>query len=58
MFAARYNFVWPTCEKGNSGKLQPTAAMLAGLTDHLTTGHGIFTILIAFCNATHGKGVL
>ena len=35
MFAAYYNFVWRTRKPGKSSKLRPTAAMMAGLTDHL-----------------------
>jgi hypothetical protein len=35
MFAAWYNFRWRTRKPGKSGKKRPTAAMLAGLTDHL-----------------------
>ena len=35
MFAAYYNFVWRTRKPGKTGKKRPTAAMMAGLTDHL-----------------------
>jgi transposase-like protein/IS1 family transposase len=35
MFAAHYNFVWRTRKPGKSSKKRPTAAMMAGLTDHL-----------------------
>jgi IS1 family transposase len=35
MFAAWYNFGWRTRKPGKSGKLRNTAAMMAGLTDHL-----------------------
>jgi hypothetical protein len=35
MFAAHYNFVWRTRKPGKTSKKRPTAAMLAGLTDHL-----------------------
>jgi hypothetical protein len=35
MFAAHYNYCWRTREPGKSGKLRPTAAMMAGLTDHI-----------------------
>lgn len=38
MFAAYYNFVWRTRypdDSGRPGKKRPTAAMLAGVTDHL-----------------------
>jgi transposase-like protein/IS1 family transposase len=42
MFAAWYNFVWQTREKGNSGKLRPTAAVMAGLTDHVWSFDELF----------------
>ena len=35
MFAAWYNFVWRTRKPGTTSKRRPTAAMMAGLTDHL-----------------------
>ncbi|OYV82765.1 MAG: hypothetical protein B7Z73_16815 [Planctomycetia bacterium 21-64-5] len=34
MFAAYYNFCWQTRRPGKSGKLRPTAAMMAGLDGH------------------------
>ena len=42
MFAAWYNFVWRTRRPGKSGKKRPTAAMLAGLTDHLWSFDELF----------------
>jgi hypothetical protein len=35
MLAAHYNFVWRTRKPGKSSKKRPTAAVMAGLTDHL-----------------------
>jgi IS1 family transposase len=35
MFAAYYNYCWRTRKPGKSGQKRPTAAMMAGLTDHL-----------------------
>ena len=35
MFAAYYNFCWQPREKGKSGRLRPTPATAAGLTDHV-----------------------
>ena len=32
---AYYNFCWQLREKGRSGKLRDTPAMMAGLTDHV-----------------------
>jgi hypothetical protein len=40
MFVAYYNFVWRTRhsdKSGKPGKLRPTAAMMAKVTDHLWT---------------------
>jgi hypothetical protein len=37
MFACYYNFVWQTRQKGTSGKLRPSAAVMAKLTDHVWT---------------------
>jgi transposase-like protein/IS1 family transposase len=34
MFATYYNFCWQTRQPGKSGKLRPTAAVMASLTDH------------------------
>jgi len=41
-FIAFYNFCWRTRHKGNSGKLRPTAAMMAGLTDRLWSFTDLF----------------
>jgi hypothetical protein len=41
-FIAFYNFCWRTRHKGKSGKLRPTAAMMAGLTDRLWTFADLF----------------
>jgi len=35
MFAAYHNFCWRTRKPGTTSKKRPTAAMMAGLTDHL-----------------------
>jgi transposase-like protein/IS1 family transposase len=35
MFAAWYNYCWQTRTKGTSGKLRPTAAMMAGIAGHV-----------------------
>ncbi len=43
MFAAYYNYVWRTRKPGNTSKLRPTAAMMAGLTDHLWGFDEFFT---------------
>jgi hypothetical protein len=43
MFACWYNYVWQTREKGNSGKLRPTAAMMAGLTSHVWSFDELFS---------------
>jgi hypothetical protein len=42
VFAAAYNFMWRTRKPGKSGKLRPTAAMMAGLTDHTWTFDELF----------------
>jgi IS1 family transposase/transposase-like protein len=46
MFAAWYNFVWQTREKGNSGKLRPTAAMMAGLAGHVWSFDELFAAVL------------
>ena len=46
MFAAWYNFVWRTRKPGKSGKKRPTAAMLAGLTDHLWSFDELFSAVL------------
>jgi hypothetical protein len=35
MWAAYYNFCWQTRMPGKKGKLRPSAAMMAGLTNHV-----------------------
>ena len=47
LFAAWYNFTWRTRKPGKSGKLRPTAAMMAGLTDHLWTFDELFDAVLA-----------
>ncbi|MCH7989727.1 MAG: hypothetical protein IID46_11355 [Planctomycetes bacterium] len=37
LYVAPHNFVWRLRQKGNSGKLRPTAAMQAGLTFYRAT---------------------
>jgi IS1 family transposase/transposase-like protein len=46
MFAAWYNFVWQTREKGNSGKLRPSAAMMAGLEGHVWSFDELFSAVL------------
>jgi len=41
-FAPYYNYVWRTRKSGKSSKLRPTAAMMAGLTDHLWNSEEFF----------------
>ena len=48
MFIAYYNFVWRTRhtdQSGKGGKLRPTAAMMAKLTDHLWTFDEFYSIV-------------
>ena len=47
MFAAHYNFVWRTRKPGKSSKKRPTAAMMAGLTDHLWSFDEFFATVMA-----------
>ena len=47
MFAAYYNYVWRTRKPGKSSKLRPTAAMMAGLTDHLWNFEEFFAAVMA-----------
>ncbi len=47
LFAAYYNFVWRTRKPGRTGKLRPTAAMMAGLTDHIWTFDELFDAVLA-----------
>ena len=46
MLAAYYNFVWRTRKPDNSGKLRPTAAMMAGLTDRIWTFDELFEVVL------------
>jgi IS1 family transposase len=46
MFAAYYNFIWRTRKPGKSGKLRPTAAMMAGVTDHIWTFDELFEAVL------------
>jgi hypothetical protein len=46
MFAAYYNYVWRTRKPGNINKLRPTAAMMAGLTDHLSNFNEFFNTVM------------
>lgn len=46
MFSAWYNFVWRTRKPGKSGKLRPTAAMMAGLTDHIWSFDELFDTVL------------
>jgi hypothetical protein len=47
MFAAYYNFVWRTRKPGKTSKKRPTAAMMAGLTDHLWDFDEFFAAVMA-----------
>jgi transposase-like protein/IS1 family transposase len=47
LFAAWYNFTWRTRKPGKSGKLRPTAAMMAGLTDHIWSFDELFAAVLA-----------
>ena len=47
MFAAFYNFCWRTRKPGKSGKLRPTAAMMAGLADHTWMFDELFAAVLA-----------
>ncbi len=42
---AYYNFCWRTRQPGTSGKLRPTAAMMANVTDHLWSLDEFFSIV-------------
>lgn len=46
IFATSYNFCWQTREKGNSGKLRPTAAMMAGLENHVWSFDELFAAVL------------
>jgi transposase-like protein/IS1 family transposase len=47
LFAAWYDFTWRTRRPGKSGKLRPTAAMMAGLTDHIWSFDELFAEVLA-----------
>lgn len=42
LFACWYNYCWQTREKGTSGKLRDSAAMMAGLTTHVWSFDELF----------------
>jgi IS1 family transposase len=42
MFACYYNYCWRTRKPGKSGQKRPTAAMMAGITDHLWSFEELF----------------
>ncbi|HJT32790.1 MAG TPA: hypothetical protein VJ783_12180 [Pirellulales bacterium] len=46
MFAAYYNFCWQTRRPGKSGKLRPTAAMMAGLEGHVWSFDELFEAVL------------
>jgi transposase-like protein/IS1 family transposase len=46
MFAAWYNYCWQTRHKGTSGKLRPTAAVMAGLADHVWSFDELFAAVL------------
>lgn len=46
MFSAYYNFCWRTRCPGKSGKLRPTAAMMAGLTGHVWSFEELFEAVL------------
>ena len=45
-FAAAYNFSWRTRKRGKSGKLRPTAAMMARLTDRTWSFDELFKAVL------------
>ena len=47
MFAAYYNYVWRARKPGKTSKLRPTAAIMAGLTDHLWNFEEFFGAVIS-----------
>lgn len=52
MFVAYYNFVWRTRHSDNSGKpgkLRPTAAMMAKVTDHLWSFDEFYATVNLYC---------
>ena len=48
MYIAHYNFVWRTRHSGKSGKLRPTAAMMAGLTTRLWNFDELYRAVIHY----------
>ena len=51
IFVAYYNFCWRTRypdDSGQSGRKRPTAAMMAGLTDHLWSFEEFFNTIIMY----------
>lgn len=46
MFAAMYNYCWRIRKPGKSGKLRPTAAMMAGLADHTWSFDELFEAVL------------
>jgi len=46
MFAAYYNYCWRTRKPGKSGQRRPTAAMMAGITDHLWSFDELFETVL------------
>jgi transposase-like protein/IS1 family transposase len=46
MFAAYYNYCWRTRKPGKSGQRRPTAAMMAGITDHLWSFDELFIAVL------------
>lgn len=46
MWAAYYNFCWRTRKPGKSGKRRPTAALMAGLTDHTWTFEDLVDVVL------------
>ncbi len=52
MYAVYYNWAWRTRKPGTSGKRRPTAAMMAGIADHIWTFDEIFDAVLN--SATQG----
>jgi len=51
MFVAYYNFIWRTRhsdDSGRPGKLRPTAAMMAKVTDHLWSFDEFYETVIRY----------
>lgn len=46
IFAAYYNYCWQTRRPGKSGKLRPTAAMMAGLSGHVWSFDELFDAVL------------